>query len=250
MDIYPLRTLETNYTYILSGEEGVLVIDPGEFSPVDRYLKDKGFVLDGILLTHKHWDHIDGAQALSEAYSCPLYGGENEKFPFLMAKLAHGNSYKIAGFSISVMHLPGHTMGAVAFVIEDNVFTGDVLFGAGCGRIFEGSAEDMLLSLDRLANLNDSMKVYFAHEYTRANLAFAKEVEANNENVHARYCALTERTVPSTILLEKATNPFLRIDEQSVIKAIEGYFEVREESRSERLRLLREWKNQFDQGAL
>ena len=137
-------------------------------------------------------------------------------------------------------------MGACAFLVNGCVFTGDVLFGGGCGRLFEGTALDMLGSMDKLASLPDATLVYFGHEYTQSNLMFAEYIEPNNKEIAKRTASLNKVTVPSTILLEKMTNPFLRIDEPAIIERVDAYLGRQCKTRSERLGVLREWKNHFD----
>ena len=139
-------------------------------------------------------------------------------------------------------------MGAIGFLIDNNLFTGDVLFGGGSGRIFEGTAADMMLSLDRIAALNDDTSIYFGHEYTAGNLRFAATVEPKNADVHRRARLAGEVTTPSSLGMEKDTNPFLRIDQPVVIDAINDYAQADIINRADRLGVLRSWKNAFDRG--
>lgn len=247
MEVYSQRVLETNYTYIIPRGGKAVVIDPGEYLPVEKLLQDRGLELHAILLTHKHWDHVGGVRDLVAKYQPLVFGYEGEDFEIEVNAVSEGE-LKILDLAIRVMCLPGHTMGACAFYVENCLFTGDVLFGGGCGRVFEGSPLDMLGSLDKLAVLPDDTLVYFGHEYTKANLAFAKHVEPNNQLTIDRYDGCGDITVPSNIGLEKKTNPFLRVDELSIIKAIDQYAGGRCQDRIERLRILREWKNAYDSG--
>ena len=248
MKIVPLRTLETNYTYAIECNGGVIVVDPGEFMAVDQFLLSEKTQLIAILLTHKHWDHVNGVDELVNKYACPVYGGSEEKFDFSVNPLNHEQPQEIGGLMVSPIHLPGHTMGAIGILIENALFSGDVLFGAGCGKLFEGTAEDMLLSMDRIMALGDDVLVYFGHEYTANNLKFAKTVEPDNQDIKQRIHTISECTTPSTIALEKLTNPFLRIDDTNVIDAVNKQFNDSIVDRAKRLKLLREWKDGFDQG--
>jgi len=250
MKIVPIHTLETNYTYIIHCEEGVIVIDPGESAVVDQYLVVNDMKLIAVLLTHKHWDHVNGVEALVAKYGSPVFGGSEEIFDFEVSKLFHEKTIEIGGLAVTPIHLPGHTMGAIGILIGSALFSGDVLFGAGCGRLFEGSAEDMLLSMDRIAALDDNIEVYFGHEYTVDNLKFAKAVEPSNEDIQIRINTLMASTTPSSVKLEKATNPFLRIDCIDVVNAVNQAFDLSVSDRAQRLGLLRKWKDGFDQGEL
>jgi hydroxyacylglutathione hydrolase len=245
--VYPLRVLETNYTYVIPCEGGCVVVDPGEFAPVDAYLKKNNLPVVATLLTHKHWDHVGGVRQLVAECPHPVYGFEGEDFDVEVSGLSHGEIIQIAGLEIECIHLPGHTMGACGFLLSGCLFTGDVLFGAGCGRIFEGNPRDMMLSMDRIAALDDNTRIYCGHEYTAANLRFAKLVEPDNDRIKSRIKSLAEISVPSTLGLEKDTNPFLRVDEKQVIDKIQQRLKERSDDRVTRLGALREWKNQFDQ---
>ena len=245
MKIVPIRTLETNYTYVIHCSKGVIVVDPGEFAAVDRYLVSQALQLKAILLTHKHWDHVDGVAQLSEKYTCPIYGGREEAFGFEVNGLVHEKPIEIEGLEVTPIHLPGHTMGAIGILIENALFSGDVLFGAGCGRLFEGTPEDMMLSMDRIAALDDDVFIYFGHEYTASNLKFAQIVEPASQAIQSRMEKGGMSTTPSTLKLEKQTNPFLRIDEKGVIDAVNNKFNLSVSDRAKRLGLLREWKDSF-----
>ncbi len=248
MKIFAQRILETNYTYIIEIDKGAILVDPGEFGPIRNYLEKNQLRVVATLLTHKHWDHTQGVEALVQYQDHPVYGGSEELFSCPVVKLQDMQVIDIAGESIQCIHLPGHTMGACGYLLNDCLFTGDVLFGGGMGRIFEGSAEDMLDSLDKISLLDDQVKIYFGHEYTKANLEFALTAEPSNQNIQERIARLSAITTPSDLALEKATNPFLRIDEEGLREQIKQYAKQDINGRAMYLQALRAWKNAYDEG--
>ena len=251
MDILPVPVLATNYAYLIIKGSDCFVVDPGSAREVLEVIADRGLVLLGVLLTHHHHDHIGGVVDLLGGRDVLAYGGEDDSFPFPVKQVGHGQEIPLfEGVVAQCLHLPGHTMGAMAFLVGKALFTGDVLFGGGCGRIFEGTAEDMLGSMDRILGLSDDVLIYCGHEYTRDNLRFAAHVEPDNEAIEKRLKAsdTMDRTVPSTLQMEKQTNPFLRIDLDPVIGAVNRYVGRDVGSRVERFGMLREWKNDFDVG--
>lgn len=248
MEIIPVAVLDTNYAYVICHQQTCLVIDPGSAREVIDVIERRQLQLLGVLLTHKHMDHTAGLDELLAYQNVPVYGGATETFGLEVIPIQHQQSITLGAFEFKGIHLPGHTMGAVAYVFKQVVFTGDVLFGCGCGRIFEGNPEDMMVSLDRLRQLPDEMLVYFGHEYTAANIRFALEVEPNSQDIQQREAELSVPSVPSSIGLEKQTNPFMRIDESSIIEQVNQYVGSEIVDRSDRLYHLREWKNQFDKG--
>ncbi|MCP8352468.1 hydroxyacylglutathione hydrolase [Candidatus Synchoanobacter obligatus] len=245
MEIEALRVLDTNYTYVISCVGGCIVIDPGEFEPLDDYLRAHDLNVVATLLTHKHWDHTAGLQDLLAAYPHEVYGGAVEDFDVPVDHLlSHGEVVDIQGVVIECIHLPGHTMGACGFKIADNLFTGDVLFGAGCGRIFEGTVDDMLLSMDRILQYPDETKIYPGHEYTAGNLKFAAYVEPNNPDIKERMTH--SDLLPSTLAVERKTNPFLRVNHEEIQQAL-ALKGVVVTDRASVLGALRSWKSDFDQ---
>lgn len=225
--IQPLAAFRDNYIWLLSHGGCAVVVDPGEAAPVEAALVAAGLRLEAILVTHHHADHQGGVAELVARHRAAVYGPASESITGITRPLRGGERIAIDGIGgrFEVLGIPGHTLGHLAYLAGDRLFCGDTLFGAGCGRLFEGSPAQMAGSLARLAALPDATRVYCAHEYTALNLAFAAAVEPDNRAVRQRIAdvaaarARGEPTLPSTIGLEKATNPFLRCAVPAVIAA-------------------------------
>ena len=230
MNIEPVACLTDNYAYLVWQPDSreALVVDPSASGPVLEALEAHGLRLAGILCTHHHWDHVGGIEELCRKqprlfvycseYDLPRINGATRG-------LHHAEKFDCISLSFKCLSVPGHTLGALAFCVQDAVFTGDTLFGAGCGRLFEGTPKLMQTSLMTLAALPGNTQVYFGHEYTRANLAFASAVEPNNSALQARIGRAAQGlTTPSTIAEECATNPFLRCKEATIRHALGPQF--------------------------
>jgi len=215
IDIVPC--LKDNYAYLVQADGLCAVIDPSEAGPVETALAARGVKLTHILNTHHHWDHCGGNEALKARTGALVVGPgmERERIPGIDLGVDE-TGFRLGGRTVQVLEVPAHTRGAVAYVFGDAVFTGDTLFAMGCGRLFEGTAAMMLASLAKLAALPDATKVYCGHEYTMSNGRFALTLEPGNRALAERVRAVEalraagKPTVPSTIGLEKQTNPFLR----------------------------------------
>ena len=228
----PIPCLKDNYAYLVQadGRKDVVVVDPSEADPVLRVLEERGLELAAILNTHHHPDHTGGNEELARRTGQPpIYGHASDRgrIPGQTQFLEHGQEIEVAGLRARILHIPGHTRGAVAYVFDGAVFTGDTLFASGCGRLFEGTPADMYESLNvKLAALPDGTRVYCGHEYTANNLRFAAAVEPGNQAVRdkaARVAAQRERgepTVPSTMADERATNPFMRCQSPEIIRNV------------------------------
>lgn len=228
--IHAIPILSDNYvwTIIEPNSKSAMIVDPGEAKPVLKYLRDNDLNLVGILITHHHWDHTNGLVEVAKAYDCPVYGPKTEKIRGVTQPVGEGDQFHVDAMNLDfkVLDIPGHTLGHVAYIGDNALFCGDTLFSGGCGRLFEGTYEQLYSSLQKLAALPDDTKVYCAHEYTKRNLQFALKIEPDNKNT-ARYleqvedCMTKQRpTLPSNIALEKKINPFLRCAEKKVIQCV------------------------------
>lgn len=233
MRVLPVPCLSDNYAYLVTaGGADAIVVDPSEAEPVIAALEREGLHLVAILNTHHHYDHVGGNEALLQRFGkMPVFAHESDRgrVPAQTDDVQEGRTIEVAGLTFEALHVPGHTTGAVAYVGHGAVFTGDTLFVAGCGRLFEGTPAMMYTSLcEKLAKLPPETRVYCGHEYTASNLRFAQHVEPGNTAVKdklARVTAMRERgeaTVPSTIADELATNPFLRVTEATVKSGFPG----------------------------
>lgn len=240
---------------MLHDGERALVVDPGDAQPVLQALARDTLQLAGILVTHHHADHTGGVNALREATGALVYGPAKERMPEPLRRLSGGDTLSLLGLTFSVLEVPGHTAGHIAyFCSEVNaqalVFCGDTLFSGGCGRLFEGTATQLQASLAHLAALPDDTLVCCTHEYTLSNLKFARELEPNNSTLRQYQIecqALRAQglpTLPSTILLEKNINPFLRCDQPS-IQASATRFDSLAVQRDGVFATLRQWKNTY-----
>lgn len=207
-----------NYCYLIRSGNDAAVIDPAESDPVMAEVEKRNLNLQYILATHHHSDHTAGIPEIKRKTGAQVYGGD-KKIKSIDKVFLDGESFLLGDIEIVVMSMPGHTRHQVAYYLPgyNMIFTGDTLFGAGCGRIFEGSADQLYNSLMKISGLADDTLIYFGHEYTLENLEFASMVDEGNQEVGKRLEEVrllrreNKATVPSTVMLEKATNPFLRV---------------------------------------
>lgn len=212
--------LKDNYAYLLADRDAGLcaVVDPSEPGPVKAALAKSGLKLTHILNTHHHWDHTGGNEALKAEFGAKVIGPakDRDRIPGIDEGVSEDGGWTFGPHRARILEVPAHTKGAITFVFGDIAFTGDTLFAMGCGRLFEGDPPMMWNSLSKLMTLSDDTRIYCGHEYTLGNGRFALTLEPGNADLKARMKdveaarARNEPTVPSTMGLEKKTNPFLR----------------------------------------
>jgi hydroxyacylglutathione hydrolase len=253
MRVITVPCLRDNYAYLVICDDTgtAAVIDPGAAPPVVAAVAAAGVTLRAVWATHHHADHVGGVAGLLTADPTLTVVGhhrDRERIAGITLAVDDGDRVSIGAVTATIVHNPGHTDGAISYVTDDAVFTGDTLFGAGCGRLFEGTAATMQRSLARLAALPVSHRVYFGHEYTAANLRFARTIEPDNPAIDQRatQCGPGTVTTPSTIGLEQASNPFLR----SAVRAVADSVRHREPTIDHGdpaavFAALRRWKDEF-----
>lgn len=256
IQINALPAFNDNYIWLLqdAGSRRCAVVDPGDAAPVLTWLESHpGWTLSDILITHHHFDHVGGVETLKRATGARVAGPAAEQIAARDVDLDDNDVIEVLGLHFKVMAVPGHTLGHIAYYQAEQalLFCGDTLFAGGCGRLFEGTPQQMHQSLSRLANLPGETAVYCTHEYTLSNLRFAHAVEPNNTRLNARLAEVTRWredgriSLPSTIELERATNPFLRTAEPAVIAASMGRDDRQSSEPSAVFASLRSWKDTF-----
>ncbi|MDR0184937.1 hydroxyacylglutathione hydrolase [Lysobacter arvi] len=253
MQLTPLPALSDNYIWALADDDGAraLFVDPSEAAPVFA-AADAGLEPAGVLLTHHHGDHIGGVPPLLERWpGLPVFGPDDDRVPAAYRRVTDGQTVDVAGWRFEVMGVPGHTRSHVAYFGHGLLFCGDTLFSLGCGRMFEGTAEQMYASLSRLAALPPETRVCCGHEYTLANAAFARVVEPGNPALRRRLEEATAMrangrpTLPSTLADERAANPFLRVGSPEIRTSLTQQFGHAPASDVDAFAALRRWKDGF-----
>lgn len=251
LTVKSIPAFNDNYIWLIhSPDNHCVVVDPGEAAPVLKVLEEEQMHLDAILITHHHHDHVGGLSELKRRYpNINIVAPADEPIPAVSRSVEDGDQVEIFGERFMVLGVPGHTAGHVAYVGDGKLFCGDTLFSAGCGRLFEGTPEQMFHSLQKLASLPDETEVYCAHEYTSCNLAFALVAEQDNPYLQryreevSRLRAQGISTIPSTLKQEKLINPFLRCDQPSIKKSVAN--KATGNSDVETFAALRRWKDEF-----
>ncbi|MDR2093400.1 MAG: hydroxyacylglutathione hydrolase [Azoarcus sp.] len=253
-NVTPVPFARDNYLWLIDDGRYVVLVDPGEAAPALAALEKSALVPAAILLTHHHADHTDGVGEIVARYpSVPVYGPRGDDIACVDHPVADDDRIVIPALDLDlqVLDVAAHTRGHVAYLGHDMLFCGDALFSAGCGRIFEGSPLNLARALGRFACLDGDTKVYCAHEYTLANLAFSRAAEPENaaRDRYAEYCealrAQGKPTLPSTIAIERAINPFLRTYEEGVIAAVTARSGTPPRDALACLAALRAWKDVF-----
>lgn len=254
LTVKPLPAFQDNYIWVIQQDkpDAVAVVDPGEAQPVIDYLERNGLGLEAILITHHHKDHTGGVKALKERFGPRVIGPDNASIEGIDETVGEGDNFRLLGRRFDVMATPGHTLDHITYLSSGTpslLFCADTLFCGGCGRLFEGTPDQMYKALSRFAELDDDTLVFGAHEYTLANLKFACAAEPDNalrdqlfeECRHAR--ELDRPTLPSNIGREKAINPFMRTHLESVQRTAAEQGDTSDAAQT--FATLRAWKDRF-----
>lgn len=256
-EIHYIPIYKNNYVWILTTAGDAWVIDPGDCAPVEHFLQAHQLRLRAILITHRHWDHINGVSALLQAHAdqeIPVYGPDSEPLRGLVSHVVNeGDSVAIGPYQAQIWQIPGHTLDHISYYIEPlaALFCGDTLFACGCGKLFDGTMEQLFASLARIAALPPATEIYCAHEYTLANIQFALTVDPHNPQLQARqkHCQqLRQRqlpTLPTQLALELASNPFLRCHDPDIQNAVKKETNASSEDAFSCFAALRHWKNRY-----
>lgn len=263
LQISAIPAFNDNYHWLITDDlypGKAYVVDPGDGEAVKEQLIARQLTLLGILITHRHWDHVDGIPTLLHYHnsrtSLPVYGPKADTIPAVTHPVYEQDCVRLFDqYPFTVMETPGHTVEHIVYYHESNttpiLFCGDTLFGAGCGRRNDGTVKQFINSLERIANLPENTQVYCAHEYTLDNLRFAQAVEPANPDINQRIAIETSKrhqripTIPFSLGGEKQTNPFLRIHKQTIIESVKQYWGTIANTRDNIFDGLRRWKDVF-----
>ena len=260
MQVSMIKAFTDNYIWAITSPDcqSMALVDPGDAEVCIEFIEKNNKTLNTILITHHHNDHVGGIEKLvqycqEKTWPLTIYGPEQENIPHCDVKLNESSIVTLADLNIefSVIDLPGHTLGHIAYLAQDNLFCGDTLFSGGCGRLFEGTPTQMLSSLNKLSILPERTHVYCAHEYTQANLDFALTVEPSNSELVYYYNQVLQKranniaTIPSSILQEKKINPFLRCDQETLMASASEYSGEKVTDTLSTFTQIRAWKNNF-----
>lgn len=250
-----LKIFKDNYIWLILNTQlnKCVAIDPGDPFPLINFLNNNNVELESIWITHHHSDHTGGIDVLKNQFSIPVYGSKNELIPGVDIKVDETDFLKpsFTNTTFKILNIPGHTKGHIAYYSSMDLFCGDTLFSAGCGRLFEGTAEQLYVSLQKISSLPDETLVFCAHEYTLNNLIFAKTVEPSNREIPTviekvkEQISRNEPSLPTTISKEKKINPFLRCHIREIAMNVESHFNKKLENEIDVFRHLRLWKDNF-----
>lgn len=226
IDILPI--FSDNFSFVLHDDRKAAVVDPGQAEPILSFLQAQQLHLTMILQTHHHFDHIGGTKKLQKSTNCQVIGPQRQFLPNKNRDKIESETILFQSYPIRIIAVPGHTKSHLAYYVPSlkALFSGDTLFASGCGRIFEGTAEEMFQSLQTLASLPDDTLIYCGHEYTVENLQFAQHIEPGNQDITLALERAMEKidsggfSIPTTLSQEKLSNPFLRVSQQSIKKAL------------------------------
>jgi len=253
LSVEPIKAFEDNYIWLVTTNEGSIVVDPGESSKIIKLIDENKINLKGIFVTHHHYDHTDGLEDLSSKLNIDIYGPSNN-INEINKRVKNSDHISILGIDFKIIEVPGHTLDHIAFYSfndgEPILFCGDTLFAGGCGRIFEGTYEQMFESLNKLSSLPKNTKIYCGHEYTLSNLKFAIEADSSNKDLIKEYEQIKRLrnidcpSLPSTLDRELKVNPFLRYDNHSIKNKIKKEFGISGNG-LDIFTALRKWKDSF-----
>ena len=253
--IIPISAFSDNYIWLIVYGNSAIVVDPGDAAPVKKFLKVNNLNLSGILITHHHFDHTGGLVELANEANCSVFGPKGGHINGITDALSEGDKFSVLNLDFSVMETPGHTLDHIVFYSENNdeniLFSGDTLFSGGCGRLFEGTPMQMNESLQKISTLPDTTIIYCAHEYTQSNLSFALAANPTNSTLKSESKIVNdlrsrnEITLPTTLFREKKINPFLRLDDEEIVKNTELFHDMRLNSEHEIFAAIRSWKDSF-----
>jgi hydroxyacylglutathione hydrolase len=255
IEIVAIPALKDNYIWLIIDRVSLnaVAVDPGDAAPLINFIEENNINLSAVLITHHHRDHCYGLEELTDRYQFSIYGPKHNDIKGVSHYVNDQDilNLKSPVLSLNVIGIPGHTLEHVAYRSQNYIFCGDTLFSAGCGRIFEGTAEQMYSSIKKIASLDDSIDIYCGHEYTLKNLQFAEIVDPKNQEIQEKICAAKELmgknqpTLPAKLHQEKRINPFLRCEEKVIIESVENYAGIRLRSSVEVFSQLRNWKDNF-----
>jgi len=253
VEVIPVRAFSDNYIWTLRDSSHAAVVDPGDARPVLDYLRAERLELVAVINTHHHADHVGGNAELLKHYRVSVYGPHDERISEVTHRLGNGDQITLPHFGIEfeVFEIPGHTRTHIAFYGGGMVFSGDTLFAVGCGKLFEGTPQQMFDSLSRLMQLPDDTRVFCGHEYTLSNIRFARAADPDNaalRELEAKAAKLREQgepTLPSSIGQERATNPFVRCREPALVRSASAHAGKKLDTPVAVLGAIREWKNNF-----